>query len=351
MMLEAYIRFPVIGLLIVFAALALRDGWKAPATRYSALLCLSAATLLLGTVPIDLRLPQPVFGIIRFLNIADIAFAWWAGLAMFQDDFNLGKLEWGGFGATVLPVFISRVHEVTPISGLNERVLDSFMLCASIMVMLHLIYVAITGRKDDMIESRRTFRLYFIAVLIFAVLVIVIGERLFIQSYPENFSIFRAIVILPVIVLGYFWLGKVHPEVVAFEPVSKLAPKQAEIDPRDRLLSEQLTQLIHGEKFYTEPGLTIRMLAEKLGAPEHRLRVLINQGLGYRNFSAYLNSHRIRAVQAAMAEPENSRMPILTMAMDVGFNSLAPFNRAFRSETAMTPTAYRKALLSNSDHS
>lgn len=349
MMFEAYIRFPVIGLLIIFAILALRDGWKVPATRYSAFLCLSAATLLLGTVPLELRLPQPFFGIIRFLNIADIAFAWWAGLAMFQDDFKLGKLEWTGFGATVLPVLISRIHEVALIQGLSLQILDMFMLCASIALMVHLIYVAIMGRKDDMIEERRTFRLYFVAILILAVLLTVIGERLFMQSYPEGFSIFRAIVILPVILIGYFWLGKIRPEVIAFQPVSKLSPKPAAIDPRDKLLNEQLTQLIHDDKFYTEPGLTIRMLADKLGAPEHRLRVLINQGLGYRNFSAYLNSHRIRAVKAAMALPENSRTPVLTLAMDVGFNSLAPFNRAFRSVMDMTPTAYRKSLHTKSD--
>jgi len=121
------------------------------------------------------------------------------------------------------------------------------------------------------------------------------------------------------------------------------------IDPRDRLLLDHLNAAMDTDHIYTEPGLTIRTLAEKLRTPEHRLRVLINQGLGYRNFSAFLNSYRIEAVKAAFHDPENSRIPVLTIAMDVGFNSLAPFNRAFRDSEGMTPSAFRQKIMMKSD--
>lgn len=35
-------------------------------------------------------------------------------------------------------------------------------------------------------------------------------------------------------------------------------------------------------------------------------------------------------------------MPILTIALDAGFGSLGPFNRAFRAETGLTPTEFRR---------
>jgi AraC-like DNA-binding protein len=38
-------------------------------------------------------------------------------------------------------------------------------------------------------------------------------------------------------------------------------------------------------------------------------------------------------------------VPVLTIAMDAGFQSIGPFNRAFRAQTAMTPTEYRRAAL------
>ncbi|MGP8122947.1 MAG: helix-turn-helix domain-containing protein, partial [Xanthobacteraceae bacterium] len=31
-----------------------------------------------------------------------------------------------------------------------------------------------------------------------------------------------------------------------------------------------------------------------------------------------------------------------TIALDAGFQSLGPFNRAFKSETGVTPTEYRR---------
>jgi AraC-like DNA-binding protein len=34
-------------------------------------------------------------------------------------------------------------------------------------------------------------------------------------------------------------------------------------------------------------------------------------------------------------------VPISTIAIDSGFQSLAPFNRAFKRETGLTPTEYR----------
>jgi AraC-like DNA-binding protein len=33
---------------------------------------------------------------------------------------------------------------------------------------------------------------------------------------------------------------------------------------------------------------------------------------------------------------------VTTIALDAGFQSLGPFNRAFKSETGVTPTEYRR---------
>ena len=76
--------------------------------------------------------------------------------------------------------------------------------------------------------------------------------------------------------------------------------------------------------------------------PEYRLRRLINQALGYRNFNSFLNHYRIEEVKAALADPAQAAVPILTMALDAGFSSLGPFNRAFKAETGLTPSEYRQ---------
>lgn len=96
------------------------------------------------------------------------------------------------------------------------------------------------------------------------------------------------------------------------------------------------------ERAYRREGLTIGLLAVKLAMPEHRLRVLINDGLGHRNFNAFLNRYRIEEAKAALADPAQIGVPVLTIALDAGFQSLAPFNRAFKTDTGLTPTEFRR---------
>jgi AraC-like DNA-binding protein len=96
---------------------------------------------------------------------------------------------------------------------------------------------------------------------------------------------------------------------------------------------------------YLEQGLTIAALAKRLGVQEHRLRKHINEALGHSNFNAYVNRHRIAAAKAALRDPKLAHLPVLTIALNSGFASLPPFNRAFRAETSQSATAYRSVAL------
>ena len=101
-------------------------------------------------------------------------------------------------------------------------------------------------------------------------------------------------------------------------------------------------RLMADERIYRQENITIGSLALRLGIPEYRLRRLINQRLGYRNFNVFLNNHRIEEAKAALADPAQAEVPIITIAMDAGFQSLGPFNRAFKALTGVTPTEYRR---------
>ncbi|MFI4995652.1 MAG: helix-turn-helix domain-containing protein [Hyphomicrobiales bacterium] len=46
---------------------------------------------------------------------------------------------------------------------------------------------------------------------------------------------------------------------------------------------------------------------------------------------------------AALADPGQASVPILTIALDAGFSSIGPFNRAFKARTGQTPSEYRRA--------
>jgi AraC-like DNA-binding protein len=48
------------------------------------------------------------------------------------------------------------------------------------------------------------------------------------------------------------------------------------------------------------------------------------------------------------ADPTQKQVPVLTIAMDAGFQSIGPFNRAFKVATGQTPTEFRRDALAGS---
>jgi AraC-like DNA-binding protein len=113
----------------------------------------------------------------------------------------------------------------------------------------------------------------------------------------------------------------------------------------DAALLTALRKLIDRDKVYREPDLSIASLAQKLDIPEYRLRRLINEQLGHRNFSAFVNGYRLAEAETALGDPAQGGVPVLTIALDAGFGSIGPFNRAFKAHTGLTPTEYRRARL------
>jgi AraC-like DNA-binding protein len=129
----------------------------------------------------------------------------------------------------------------------------------------------------------------------------------------------------------------------ALGDISPTVPdKPSAIEPA---LLRRLERLMTAERAYRREGLTIGLLSAELGVPEYRLRQLINEGLGYRNFNAFLNHYRIEEAKAALADPGQKEVPVLTIAMDTGFQSVGPFNRAFKAATDQTPTEFRRLAL------
>jgi len=111
----------------------------------------------------------------------------------------------------------------------------------------------------------------------------------------------------------------------------------------DEPLLELLIERMDRQQYWRTEGLTIRRLAEDMAVKEYRLRQVINQHLGYRNFNDYLNGYRVRAACATLADPEQRGLTVLELAYALGYASLAPFNKAFREATGMTPTEWRRS--------
>jgi len=129
------------------------------------------------------------------------------------------------------------------------------------------------------------------------------------------------------------------------KPVSATSDPPEAARPVDSALLRRLDHLMAVERVHRREGLTIGTLSAELGVPEQRLRRLINDGLGHRNFNAFLNRYRIEEAKSALADPAQQEVPVLTIAMDAGFQSIGPFNRAFKADTDLTPTEFRRLVL------
>jgi AraC-like DNA-binding protein len=129
----------------------------------------------------------------------------------------------------------------------------------------------------------------------------------------------------------------------AVAPVVQGQPAAArDSDVADKKLVDALMQLMADERIYRHDNVSIGTLATRLKIPEYKLRRLINHRLGYRNFNVFLNNQRIEEAKAALADPTQAEVPVITIAMDAGFQSLGPFNRAFKATTGVTPTEFRR---------
>ena len=104
-----------------------------------------------------------------------------------------------------------------------------------------------------------------------------------------------------------------------------------------------LKSQIEERHVYREEGLTIGTLAGRLGTREQVLRRVINRGLGFRNFNDFLHACRIREACERLRRAEDGRLPVLSIALGVGYGSIGPFNRAFKARMGMTPTRFRQS--------
>lgn len=127
-----------------------------------------------------------------------------------------------------------------------------------------------------------------------------------------------------------------------------VAGSAARPDPAEQRLADALQHAMDIERVYRSEDLSVATLAARLAVPEYRLRRLINQRLGHRNFSAFVNGYRLAEARAALADPARRELPILTVALDAGFQSIGPFNRAFKADTGLTPGDFRRQNLAES---
>ena len=342
--LELAFRAASVALLLVLAASLLSDFRNVLAARLGAAFALgSAAHAVSYSVGVTSLIPAWHAPLIA-LSTGNIVVFWLFTRALFDDAFHLRW--WHGLIWALVTAF-SFVGCVWIAPSGNVR----FSITMVNLIVLGFIALAIgqtiASWPADLVERRRRVRVFIVCAAALygglnAVLQIAVaGHRVGDLADTINAGVLACIVAA----IAYAMMRVDGADL--FPVASEAAPavifiQPAADDAADQKLVAALMRLMADERIYRQENITIGVLAGRLKIPEYRLRRLINQRLGYRNFNVFLNNHRIEEAKAALADPTQAEVPVITIAMDAGFQSLGPFNRAFKAVTGVTPTEYRR---------
>lgn len=140
---------------------------------------------------------------------------------------------------------------------------------------------------------------------------------------------------LAFVYLASTFLFRIYPVPVAMDAPRSVA--RGDLNAEEEALARRVRELMERDKLYQEPSFSRADLARELHCSESVLSRVINAAFG-KSFPKMLNEYRVADAQRLLADPS---IAIQVVAAEVGFNSLASFNRVFKETTGQTPSAYR----------
>jgi len=361
---DAALRGALVALLLLTATRLVRDRADAPAARVGIvlLLCLAVQTLasspaMEGSGPWWWQ--APLIGV----SVGNSVLFWVFCQSLFDDDFELRRRHLVTWLAVVALGVLFFAVVVMP----QQRELAAFQLAVAIAmrwipIAFAVLAVVAAGSqwRTDLVEGRRRLRVFILSMGTVYTLMNAAARLASDDGRLSGWmsSLDTAVLLVIVGTLATRLLRVVDGDLLRVPPTApamqapasspELARPVAAPDPAEERLAAELQRVMTEQHAYRTEDLTIASLAAMLKAPEYRVRRLINQRLGHRNFNAFINGLRLDQAQRALADPAQRELPVLTIALDAGFQSIGPFNRAFKAVTGLTPTEYRRQKLADS---
>lgn len=311
--------------------------------RPQTLAVLCGTLLVLGAIAYDVRdlsvaigIDAPVWRcILLCLGMSAPLWFWACVHILFEDMRRLPDQIW----LCLVPLLLAGIATgLLPREDSWRAVLQLAGRLTAATLLLQAGWQVLHGRKTDLDDARIVLRRRLAVLLCAGAAFLVAGKLLLPLLTSTRLSGLPEVAILAAIKLAAAFL-LLSPNQALFAPPAPPHPAAFAPTPEtDRLLN-----MMRKEQPWKDPDLTVAALAARLGLAEYRLRRQILQTLGYRNFATFLNAYRLAAAAQALRDPAQSAQPILSIALDHGFGSIGPFNRAFKAQYGQTPSTYRKA--------
>lgn len=338
---ELLLRGAAIGALAATAVAFFRGGASLSVRVAGLLFCLAVIGYVMNSSPALREAGGMLIAPAWALSLAGGGYFWLFIYVLFEDR----RIAWLALTPAVALTVVGVIGVLTipPVRN-GVWIVHNLM---EIALSAHALYIIYRSWRGDLVEARRRLRGPFLGVvtlLTIALAGIEIGESMGVEA--SWYSLAGAATLAIFCLAGTFIFLQTRDALFgAAAPVTTPATVPPGIDAADRLAFEKLAQVMDKDEAWKAEGLTIGALAEKVAMPEHRLRRLINDHSGHRNFAAFVNARRIEAAKRTLADPAQARMTVAAIAFDLGFGSLGPFNRAFKEATGKTPTQWRREAL------
>lgn len=342
-MIDLMIRGGSLALLALWSWILIRDHRAQLAARVAVAMNASIAAHIIATIPGPIG-HTPLDTLFELGSVCVPALFWVFARTWFNDSARVG---WQGWSAIALSLATVTIVLIT-----YEPRSPLFYVAAPAMRVLMFIFASLglweawRGRDGDLIEQRRAMRLALVGAVGAFVILTNAVEVLVQNDFAPDF--WRALIEAGILMLAFGFCAAMFAinQPLLFGAVAEpVKPPTVRADIGEDALARKLLAHMTRDMPHRDERLSIAGLAAQLGEPEYRLRRTINQAMGHRNFAAFLNGYRLAEVKAALADPTQREVSILTIALDAGFGSLGPFNRAFREAEGMTPSEYRSRAL------
>lgn len=265
--------------------------------------------------------------------------------------------------ATLLPRFYTvdaaaKINFIAHRQNMIELQFNNMLLLFQIVIYFAAIFMLLRKAKKLYLENYAgaSINAYhwvfqFTSVLSLLYLIAILKNALKFSDYPYisewikiGISVFSLFMIC-----WYLYKALNHPGLFRnidskLKLVSDLVLEQQTLAPET--LNEdilKLKQYMVAEKPFLDPALTIQDIAKEINVPVRELSVLINHQLG-QHFYDFVNTYRIENAMEILKDSSKTKLTVLEILYEVGFNSKSSFNMAFKKHTGYTPTNYRKNL-------
>lgn len=340
--LQTLLRGLSVGAVLATGTGLLRSGHAGPARWVGAIFCLSVAAFSVQSGEAETQALHLLKWPIWLLSVAGTAWFWLFAATLFEDR----PITWDRLTPIAIMMLVGLVGAILPPPASGGVWIVHNLL--EVVLVLHVARIMWRGWGGDLVEARRSLRgPFMVAIAIYCLVLSGFEIASALGLDPPWAPLLQAASLAAINLAGAAAFLRGRPDLFAV-PARAVAVAADAVAPRDRPALARLRTIMADTDLWRREGLTIGQLAAEVGVPEHRLRRLINGGLGHRNFADFLNARRIEAARAFLAAPENARASISALAFDLGYASLGPFNRAFKEVAGLTPSAWRLRALGGS---